>query len=124
MAVSSGQTNTPLTATHQTGTASWYGEAHRGKIMANGESFDPDKLTAASWSYPLGTKLRVSLEGAGATKRSVTVTVSDRGPAKSLVRLGRIIDLSRAAFQSLADPDKGLVRVKTFPLSDCGQRQP
>ena len=124
MAASAGQTNTVLPATHQTGTASWYGEAHRGKLMANGESFDPDKLTAASWLYPLGTKLRDTAERPGAIERSVTVTVCDRGPAKSLVRQRRIIDLSRAAFQSLADPDKGLVRVKTLPLADCGQRQP
>src|SRR6185436_14813375 len=41
------------------GKASWYGEAHRGRLMANGQRFDPDKLTAASWFYPLGTKVRV-----------------------------------------------------------------
>ncbi len=37
-----------------TGLASWYGEAHRGKLMANGKRFNPDRLTAASWFYRSG----------------------------------------------------------------------
>ena len=43
-----------------TGYASWYGEDHRGRLMANGKKFNPDKLTAASWFYPLGTRVRVT----------------------------------------------------------------
>src|SRR5262245_5419101 len=43
------------------GLASWYGEDHRGRLMANGKRFNPDRLTAASWFYPLGTKVRVTL---------------------------------------------------------------
>src|ERR1041385_8890157 len=82
------------------GTASWYGESHRGRLMANGRRFDPDKLTAASWFYPLGTRLRItSQERPG---RGVLVTVTDRGPAKELVRGGRIIDLAESAFKKLA----------------------
>src|SRR5205085_10940244 len=83
-------------ASPQTGVASWYGESHRGRLMANGRRFDPDRLTAASWFYPLGTKLRVSLRDE--PWRSVLVTVTDRGPAKELVHHGRVIDLTRAAF--------------------------
>ena len=45
-----------------TGWASWYGEDHRGKLMANGKRFDPDKPTAASWFYPLGTRVRVTVK--------------------------------------------------------------
>jgi len=41
------------------GTASWYGEQHQGRKMANGQRFDRHKLTAASWYFPLGTTLRV-----------------------------------------------------------------
>jgi len=51
--------------TSDLGTASWYGEEHRGKRMANGHRFDPDKLTAASWFYPLGTNVRVSISSPG-----------------------------------------------------------
>ena len=93
------------------GVASWYGEAHRGKLMANGQKFNPDKLTAASWFYPLGTKVRVSVKSEGQIKSSVLVTITDRGPAKRLVRDGRIIDLAHGAFKKLAHPDDGLVGV-------------
>jgi rare lipoprotein A len=99
------------------GYASWYGEDHRGRLMANGKKFDPDKLTAASWFYPLGTKVQVTTRNSSGHKRSVTVTVTDRGPAMDLVRGGRIIDLGHAAFKKLADPDQGLVAVKVQPLA-------
>lgn len=99
------------------GIASWYGEAQRGKLMANGRPFNPDELTAASWFYPLGTRLHVRLRTAG-TRRSVIVTVTDRGPALRLVQEGRIIDLSRAAFLRLASPDRGLVQVS---VAQCDQ---
>ena len=97
--------------------ASWYGEEHRGKLMANGKRFDPDKLTAASWFYPLGTTVRVTLASAGSTQqaRSVLVTITDRGPAKRLVRQGRQIDLAHAAFRALAPPEWGLVEVIVQP---------
>ncbi len=79
--------------------------------MANGERFDPDKLTAASWFYPLGTKVRVTLNTRSARKPSVVVTITDRGPAKDLVHNGRIIDLSLATFKQLAAPEAGLAPV-------------
>src|SRR5882762_8147673 len=76
----------PASAPPANGFASWYGEAHRGKLMANGKRFDPDKLTAASWFYPLGTKVRVSLESSSRGSHTVLVTITDRGPATDLVR--------------------------------------
>jgi len=93
------------------GVASWYGEDHRGRLMANGRPFNPDRLTAASWFYPLGTKVRVTLAEGSRVLRSVVVTVTDRGPSKELVRDGRIIDLTHAAFRRLAHPDRGLVAI-------------
>jgi peptidoglycan lytic transglycosylase len=87
-------------------TASWYGEEHRGKFMANGRPFNPDALTAASWFYPLGTRVRVTSGNA-----NVVVTITDRGPARRLVRRGRVIDLSAAAFRRLAGLELGLVEV-------------
>jgi rare lipoprotein A len=104
----------------QTGHASWYGEDHRGKLMANGQRFDPDKLTAASWFYPLGTRVRVTLKTDPRVlnpqpPRSVWVTITDRGPHRRLVRSGRIIDLSYGVFRRLADPDLGLIEVIVDP---------
>ncbi len=95
---------------HPRTVASWYGEAHRGKLMANGKRFNPDRLTAASWFYALGTKVRVT--SADKHRHSVVVTITDRGPAWELVKDGRAIDLSHAAFRQLAAPNDGLVEVK------------
>jgi rare lipoprotein A len=83
--------------------------------MANGKKFDPDRLTAASWFYSLGTKVRVTSDSN--RRRSVVVTITDRGPAWPLVRDGRLIDLSHAAFRHLAAPNAGLVEVRLEPLS-------
>jgi rare lipoprotein A len=99
------------------GTASWYGEDHRGRLMANGKRFNPDRLTAASWFYPLGTKVRVTLNANRLYPRSVLVTITDRGPAKDLVRDGRIIDLTHEAFKRLGRPKVGLVAVTVEPLN-------
>lgn len=85
------------------GQASWYGEKHRGRKMANGEPFNPDDpTTCACWHFPLGTRLRVTSQNTGA---SVDVVVRDRGPAK---RLHRLIDLSKAAFTKIYPPEFGL----------------
>ena len=100
----------------QKGLASWYGEAERGKLMANGKRFDPDKLTAASWFYPLGTRVRVTIRDPDFAPRSVMVTITDRGPARRLVRQGRVIDLGLAAFQRIAAPELGLVEVMVEPV--------
>lgn len=105
-----------ITVTPQRGIASWYGEAERGKLMANGKKFDPDKLTAASWFYPLGTRVRVTVSSPDFEPRSVMVTITDRGPAKRLVRQGRVIDLGLAAFQRIAHPDLGLIEVTIEPV--------
>lgn len=89
--------------------ASWYGEELAGRPMANGKPFDPSKLTAASWHFPLGTRVRVT-HGT----RSVEVLITDRGPNRRFK--DREIDLSRAAFQQLAPLDKGLISVTVSPL--------
>src|SRR6476646_12227399 len=80
------------------GMASWYGEDHRGRLMANGKQFNPDHLTAASWFYPLGSKVRVTVKGPSNQPKAVIVRITDRGPAMDLVRGGRIIDLTHEAF--------------------------
>ena len=86
--------------------ASWYGEKQRDLPMANGQRFNPDRFTAASWFFDFGTKVVVTH-----ANRSVVVEITDRGPAKRLLNEGRKIDLSRAAFAKLADPDLGVIEV-------------
>ena len=45
------------------------------------------------------------------TGRVTYVVVTDRGPNKRLVKRGRIIDLSKRAFEDICDLEKGLTRV-------------
>jgi rare lipoprotein A len=90
------------------GVASFYSYECARLPMANGKPFDPEKRTCASWFYKFGTKLVVrSLD----TGRSTEVVVTDRGPNKRLVKEGRIIDLSKRAFQDISALEKGLTKV-------------
>jgi len=90
------------------GIASYYSYECASMPMANGNDFDPEKRTCASWFYDLGTVLAVKCLDTG---RTTEVTVTDRGPHERLVRKGRIIDLSKRAFEDLCNLDKGLTKV-------------
>jgi rare lipoprotein A (peptidoglycan hydrolase) len=94
------------------GRASWYGEGYRGRIMANGQTFNPDALTCACWDWPLGSWLLVE-HNDGHSVRTVRVQVTDRGPDR---RLGRMIDLSRAAFARLSSTEIGIITVSVHPV--------
>jgi len=87
--------------------ATWYGERERGKLMANGRPFNPDALTAASWNYPLGSKLKLVYGN-----KSVVVEVTDRGGVRAFMQFGKVVDLSHAAFARLEKPAVGTLRVK------------
>jgi rare lipoprotein A len=82
--------------------ASYYDE---GQLTANGETFDPDALTAASKTLPFNTRVRVTNPDNG---RSVVVRINDRGPFVD----GRCRDLSRAAFAAIASLDLGAIDVR------------
>jgi rare lipoprotein A len=83
--------------------ASWYG-SESGSHCANGQRFDPRKLTAAHKSLPFGTRLRVTNPKSGAF---VLVTVTDRGPFIP----GRQLDLSRAAADAIGIRKAGVASV-------------
>lgn len=93
----------------QRGKASWYSRAecctraNPNALMANGKALRDDRYTCASWTYPLGTVVRVT-HGA----RHVDCVVTDRGPAR---RLNRAIDLTRCAFARLAPLSRGVIDV-------------
>ena len=59
-------------------------------ITANGEKMDPNAMTAAHKSLPMGSHVTVHNKSNG---RSVTVRINDRGPYVT----GRVIDLSPGA---------------------------
>lgn len=86
------------------GKASFY----KSEQTATGRSFRNDEFVAASWDYPIGYHLRVWNIS---NNRSVDVTVCDRGPAKTLVSEGRIIDLSPGAFNQIAPFKQGIIPV-------------
>lgn len=76
------------------GMASWYGARFHSRRTASGERFDMNDFTAAHRTLPFGTRVCVrSL----VTGRAVQVRINDRGPHSQ----NRILDLSRAAAQSL-----------------------
>lgn len=93
----------------QLGTASFYDASFNGRTTASGETYDEGKLTAAHRTLGFGTRVRVTnLEN----RRSVVVTVNDRGPYVG----GRVIDLSRRAARALDFVDDGTTRVRVQPL--------
>ena len=87
------------------GEASYYGNELAGNRTASGERFNPQALTAAHRSLPLGTKLRVTNMANG---MSVIVRVNDRGP---FVR-SRIIDVSLGAARQIQMVRSGRAQVK------------
>jgi len=87
------------------GKASYYARHFNGKKTASGERLNPNQLTAASKTLPLGSKVQVTNLENG---RIVHVTINDRGP---YVR-GRVIDLTPRAAEALAMRDQGTARVE------------
>ncbi|WP_406073970.1 septal ring lytic transglycosylase RlpA family protein [Micromonospora sp. NBC_01638] len=82
--------------------ASFYSD---GQLTANGESFNPNELTAAHKTLSFNTKVRVTNPANG---KSVVVRINDRGPFID----GRCLDLSRAAFATIASVDVGALTVR------------
>lgn len=76
----------------QRGVASWYGPGFVGNPTASGTPYDPERLTCAHRTLPLGTVLHVTRGNL-----AINCLVNDRGPYSG----GRILDLSRAGSRAL-----------------------
>ena len=100
---------------HQSGKASWYGNAFHGRRTASGERYDMHELTAAHMSLPLLSYVRVTNL---LNKRSVVVRINDRGPFHGK----RILDLSLAAAKILGLQSKGTGNVSITGLSPSEAR--
>lgn len=87
------------------GMASWYGRPFHGRRTASGQIYNMNALTAAHPTLPIGTQVRVTNL---ANRRSVVLTVNDRGPFAK----GRIIDVSRRAAERLGFRRAGTTRVR------------
>ena len=99
----------------ETGIGSWYGDEFAGKLTANGEIFDPEKITAAHKTLPMPSVVRVTNLDNG---KSLVVRINDRGPFVA----GRIIDLSRASARLIGYKDNGLARVRVQVLAEQSLR--
>lgn len=91
--------------------ASFYAKDYLGKKMANGQPYNPNRFTVATWDYPLGAVLRIEYTSRAGVVRTCLCEVTDRGPAKYLVEKGRRFDLSYSAFRQLENPKFGVIRV-------------
>ena len=87
---------------NQCGGASWY--SLPGQKTASGERMNPNAMTAAHKTLPLGSVVKVVDQRTG---KSVKVTINDRGPFIK----GRIIDLSRGAAHALGFVPAGTTKV-------------
>jgi rare lipoprotein A (peptidoglycan hydrolase) len=96
----------PVEAASRCGIASHYGygDGFAWRTMANGRPMNPNAMTAAHPSLPMGTKVRVVNTANG---KSVDLVISDRGPYHG----GRILDLSSGAFSHIASLGQGLARI-------------
>lgn len=93
------------------GIATFYSHYFDGRRTASGERYNPEAMTAANPSLPLGTRVRVSRDDG----RSIVVRINDREPHNG----NRIIDLSRAAARAL-----GVGGIATVTLSRIGSEPP
>jgi rare lipoprotein A len=79
-----------LVNTDRNGGLQGIASVYHDRITANGEHMNPNAMTAAHKSLPMGSRVKVTNKSNG---RSVTVRINDRGPYVT----GRVIDLSPGA---------------------------
>lgn len=91
------------------GFACYYAKRFEGRRTTSGKRYHPDKLTAAHYTLPLGTVVRVINP---ATKQEVHVTINDRCARTAF----HFIDLSRAAAKKIGLWGKGRIKVVIIPL--------
>lgn len=98
----------------QEGRATYISPRLAGHRTANGERYDPQRLTAAHPSLPFATWVRVTrLDGSGGT---VVVRINDRCAGNK-----KIIDLSEAAARQLGMIQAGSVRVRLQVVAGAGR---
>jgi len=78
---------------------------------ASGETFNPAAMTAAHRSLPFNSRVRVTNPSTG---KSVVVSINDRGPFVP----GRCLNLSKAAFSSIASLGLGVIDVRYEVLAE------
>ena len=100
----------------QQGVVSWYGEADEeclgcspSRVTACGNKFREKEFSLASNHFSCGSIVEVCYLG-----RCVQATVTDTG---GFHQYGRIADLSKSTFESLAALDEGIIEVTIYDKS-------
>jgi rare lipoprotein A len=93
------------------GKGSYYHDSLEGLRTSSGEPYRASELTAAHKVLPFNTIVKVTNLANG---ESVTVRINDRGPFIT----GRVIDLSRSAFETIAHPGTGVIWVEYEIISE------
>jgi 3D (Asp-Asp-Asp) domain-containing protein len=99
------------------GYATYYAKRFEGRRTTSGYRYQPDKMTAAHVSLPLGTVVRVVNP---VTSQEVHVTINDRCAPRSY----NLIDLSRAAAKKIGLWGKGRIKVVIIPLLEEALEEP
>ena len=94
----------------QFGIASYYHDRFNGKVTANGERYDKNKLTCAHRFLPFGSMVEVKNLQNG---KKVKVRINDRGAFIE----GRIIDLSKKAGKAIGILKQGITEVSVTVLN-------
>lgn len=93
------------------GKGTFYSDYFEGRGTSSGEPYRASELTAAHLTLPFGTIVKVTNLANG---ESVTVRINDRGPFVT----GRVIDLSKSAFQQIAHLGSGIIWVEYEILNE------
>ena len=88
----------------ETGLAAVYSDRLNNRKTASGKIYKRDLLTAAHKTLPFGTRVKVTN---AKSKKSVVVTINDRGP----VQAGRVLDLSPKAAKAIGIGPRGMAQV-------------
>jgi rare lipoprotein A len=87
------------------GKVAYYGRKFAGRKTANGERFNPNAMTMAHKTLPMGTMVKVTNTNNG---KNAVVRVNDRGPTTP----DRVGDLSLAAAKRIGMVRSGVVEAK------------
>jgi rare lipoprotein A len=93
-------------------TTSWYGPEFHDKMMANGHRFNPEAMTVAHQTLPLGTRVYICNPE---THRCVHAVVTDRGPY-CCAEQKRQLDVSLAVARQLLFVKKGVTELQVWVL--------
>jgi rare lipoprotein A len=99
------------------GFASYYAKRFEGRRTTSGHRYNPEKMTAAHQSLPLGTVVQVVNP---VNNQKVHVTITDRCAPKPF----HFIDLSRAAAKKIGLWGKGKIKVVIIPLMEDKLEEP